>query len=63
MAEDEIARDIPLFDALKHPLRCRLPLPGVMESKISVSYSGFDAMHEKPMLTRALDMLGSCASS
>lgn len=58
MAFDDIIEDIALVEAFKKPLRCVLPLPGITESRICVSYSGFDADYEKPKLISWLDTLG-----
>lgn len=63
MAFDDIVEDIPLIEAFKRPVRCTLPLPGLLERRICVSYSGFDADYEKPKLTRWLDTLGELSSN
>lgn len=58
MAFDEIVNNIPLVEALKKPIRCILPLPGFIENRICISYSGFEADYERPKLMSWLDALG-----
>lgn len=58
MAFDEIVDETYLVEAFKRPVRCRLPLPGLTEQRVCVSYSGFDADYEKPKIISWLDALG-----